>query len=39
MTVKVLEPKEVKKLRRAWQIKRAEAEEEKKALAKYKYDP
>ena len=37
--MKVLEPKEVKKLRRAWQIKRAEAEEEKKALAKYKYDP
>lgn len=39
VTLKVLEPNEVKKLRRAWQIKKAEAEEEKKALAKYKYDP
>ena len=39
VTLKVLEPNEVKKLRRAWQIKKAEADEEKKALAKYKYDP
>ena len=37
--MRVLEASEVKKLKRAWQIKKAEADEEKKALAKYKYDP
>jgi hypothetical protein len=39
VTTKVLEGKELKRLRRAHQIKKAEADEEKKALAKYKYDP
>lgn len=39
VTLSVIESKELKKLRRAYQIKRAEAEEDKKALSKYKYDP
>jgi hypothetical protein len=39
VTLKVLEEKELKKMKRAYEIKKAEAEEEKKALAKYKYDP
>lgn len=39
VTENILDPKEIKKLRRAYQIKRAEADEDKKALAKYKYDP
>lgn len=41
MTLKVFENNrdELIKLRRAYKIKRAEAEEEKKALQKYKYDP
>jgi len=39
VTLRILTAQEVKKFRRAWQIKKAEADEEKKALAKYKYDP
>ncbi|TNV81009.1 hypothetical protein FGO68_gene16726 [Halteria grandinella] len=39
VTENILDQKEIKKLRRAYQIKRAEADEDKKALAKYKYDP
>lgn len=39
VTTKVLDSKEIKKLRRAYNIKKAEAEEDKKALSKYKYDP
>jgi hypothetical protein len=34
-----LSPKELKVMYRAFEIKKAEAEEDKKALAKYKYDP
>lgn len=39
ITENLMDAKEIKKLRRAYQIKRAEADEDKKALAKYKYDP
>lgn len=39
VTENIMDAKEIKKLRRAYQIKRAEADEDKKALAKYKYDP
>ena len=36
---KVLSEKELKKMKRAYKIKTAEAEEEKKALKKYQFDP
>ncbi|CDW72831.1 UNKNOWN [Stylonychia lemnae] len=39
MTLKNLEYQELKQLYRAYQIKKSEIEEDKKALAKYKYDP
>lgn len=38
VTIKLIEAKELKRLYRAYQIKKAEAEEDKKALAKYKFD-
>ncbi len=38
-TVKVLPSEELRRMQRAYQIKRAEADADKKALAKYKYDP
>lgn len=39
ISLKNLEAKELKRLYRAYQIKKSEIEEDKKALAKYKYDP
>ena len=38
-TVKVFHREELRRMQRAYQIKRAEAEADKKALSKYKYDP
>lgn len=35
----ISEADELKKMRRSFKIKRAEADEDKKALKKYKYDP
>jgi len=39
VTKEVLTDKDLKRMRRAFQIKSAEAEEEKKALKKYQFDP
>ena len=39
VSLRVIDASEIKKMKRAYQIKRAEAEDDKKALAKYKYDP
>ena len=38
-TVKVFQEEELRRMQRAYYIKRAEADADKKALSKYKYDP